>query len=57
LQVLCAGQGGYVAGFGAHVVGYRGFEPGDIEVGSFGVDLGADAAEAGVFDCAVTAVN
>lgn len=57
LQVLCAGQGGDVAGFGADVVGNGRFEPGDAEMGAFGVDVGTDAADAGVFDCAVTSID
>ena len=57
LQVLGAGEGGDVAGFGAHVVGDGRLEPGDAEVGALGVDVFADAADAGVFDCAVASVD
>lgn len=57
LEVLCAREGGDIAGLRAHVVRDGRLEPGDAEMGAFCVDFLLDAAESGVFDCAVTSVD
>jgi hypothetical protein len=57
LQVLCAGEGGDVAGLCADIVGDGRLEPGNVEVGAFVVDLLLHAAEARVLDGAVASVD
>ncbi|KAI7288201.1 Prohibitin-2 [Hortaea werneckii] len=57
LKILGAGEGGDGAGFGADIVVDRRLEPGQTDMGTFGVDFLADTAETGVFDGAVTTID
>jgi hypothetical protein len=57
LEILGAGERGNTAGFGADVVVDGRLEPGNADVGALGEDLFGDAADARVFDGAVTSVD
>ena len=57
LQILGTGEGGDVARLRADIVDDGSLNPGDLYVGSFGVDLALDTANTAVLDGAATTID
>jgi hypothetical protein len=57
LQILGTGEGGDVARLRADIVDDGSLDPGDLQVGSFGVDVALDTADAAVLDGAATTID
>jgi hypothetical protein len=57
LQILGTGEGGDIARLRADIVDDGGLNPGDLQVGSFGVDVALDTADTAVLDGAATTID
>jgi hypothetical protein len=57
LQILGTGEGGDVTRLRADIVDDGSLNPGDLQVGSFGVDVALDTADAAVLDGAATTID
>jgi hypothetical protein len=57
LQVLGASKGGDIARFCADIVVDGCLEPGNVDVGTFGIDFLANTSDTSVLDRTVTTVN